>query len=71
MTRSEIKQFIQEMSALGDEWAESDVERCYGEDSLEDAIASRTSELNMYKGIFNTLRESGYDTSRINDPRIN
>lgn len=71
MTKSEIKEFIREMNALGDFWEPDDVERCYGDDSLEAAIESRTAELDSYKGIFETLRNAGYDTSGINDPRIN
>ncbi|WP_026523284.1 hypothetical protein [Butyrivibrio sp. MB2005] len=52
MNREEIDQFIEKMEEIGDVWEAEDVERVYGNDSLEDALDSRTSEVNLY---LNTL----------------
>ena len=43
MNKSEIDEFIEQMEELGDEWNEEQVERVYGDMSLEDAITKRRS----------------------------
>ena len=38
MTKAEIETFIERMEEIGDVWEEADVERVYGNQSLEDAL---------------------------------
>ncbi len=48
MNKIEIEEFIEQMEELGDEWDEEQVERVYGDMSLEDAINKRRSELGSF-----------------------
>ena len=52
MTTAEIQEFIEEMEAIGDVWEEADVERVYGNLTLEDAVADRKSSVGMLFDIF-------------------
>ena len=38
MTKAEIETFIERMEEIGDVWEEADVERVYGDRSLEDHL---------------------------------
>ena len=55
MTDAEIRTFIEDMEELNDIWEWDDVKRCYGNDTLEEALASRRAELNIMGGIYATL----------------
>ncbi len=48
MTKSEIQTFIEEMGYIGDEWTEEDVERCYGDFSLQQALNTRKAEVSQH-----------------------
>ena len=48
MTKSEIKTFIKEMQAIGDEWTPEQVEDVYGGSSLEEALDDRKSTLDIF-----------------------
>lgn len=48
MKKSEIKEFIEEMESIGDEWKEEDVERVYGDLSLDEALADRKGALGSF-----------------------
>lgn len=52
MTKIEIQTFIETMEEIGDIWTEEEVERAYGEDTLEEALANRSAEVNLF---LNTL----------------
>lgn len=51
MTKQEIHEFIDKMEEIGDVWEESDVERVYGEMTLEAALNDRRSVVDKYFGI--------------------
>lgn len=50
MNKSEMEIFIEEMSSIGDEWTLEQVEECYGDSTLEDALESRRSLVGMHLG---------------------
>ena len=43
MTKTEINEFIETMGEFGDEWTPEEVERVYGNTSLQDALDDRKS----------------------------
>ena len=51
MNKKEINQFIEEMEEIGDEWTPEQVERVYGEYSLEDALNDRKGSLDIFSDI--------------------
>lgn len=51
MNKKEIQIFIEEMGHLGDDWNKEDVERCYGKDTLGEALQSRRSEIAQFDSI--------------------
>ena len=55
MTSKEINQFINLMNENGDKWSPEDVERAYGESSLNDAIQDRVNDLNWFSGIIDKV----------------
>ena len=48
MTKKEVRIFVNEMSKIGDDWTEEQVEDVYGDCSLEDAIANRKASLDLF-----------------------
>lgn len=54
MTKAEIETFIERMEEIGDVWEEADVERVYGNQSLEDALNDRMGDM-MAFGILSAL----------------
>lgn len=48
MKKADIETFIDEMSSFGDEWSEDQVEDCYGDMSLDEALESRRSEVGLF-----------------------
>ncbi|SHJ65148.1 hypothetical protein [Pseudobutyrivibrio xylanivorans] len=51
MTQFEISQFIEKMEEIGDVWEASDVERVYGNKSLDEALADRMGDMNFMADI--------------------
>lgn len=51
MTKQEIHEFIDKMEEIGDVWEESDVDRVYGEMTLEAALNDRRSAVDKFFGI--------------------
>lgn len=47
MNKIEIQTFIEEMESIGDVWSEEEVQRCYGNISLSEAINIRKLEVNQ------------------------
>ena len=55
MTDAEIRTFIEDMEELNDIWEFDRVKEFYGDDTLEEALALRRSELNIMGNIYATL----------------
>ncbi len=55
MKKKDIDTFIEEMEPIGDVWEPEDVERVYGDYSLEDALASRKQDLGQFFGIIGLI----------------
>ena len=51
MTKNEINQFIEKMEEIGDIWEASDVERVYGNKTLNEAISDRMGDMNYMADI--------------------
>ena len=61
MRRDEIDSFIDAMGDFGDDWEPEDVERVYGNMSLEEALEDRRHDLLWLGGIIGTLFNAGED----------
>ena len=48
MTKAEINEFIETMGEIGDEWTPEEVERVYGNKSLQDALGDRKANLGKF-----------------------
>lgn len=55
MTKAEIETFIEHMEEIGDVWEEADVERVYGDRSLEDALNDRMGDMMAFGNIISTV----------------
>ena len=55
MNKYEINEFIEKMEELGDIWEPEDVERCYGDWPLQDALDDRRSDIMWFGGIIGTI----------------
>lgn len=55
MSKNEIEIFIEEMEMLGDVWEPADVERVYGDKSLDEALTERKSMLGDFGNIINMI----------------
>lgn len=55
MKKNEINTFIETMEELGDTWTPDQVEDVFGDDSLENAINSRKSQLGQLADIIGTV----------------
>ena len=55
MNKSEINIFIDEMKHIGDVWEPADVERVYGDKTLNEALADRKEALVEQAKIFNII----------------
>ncbi len=44
MTKTEVAEFIERMEEIGDVWEEDDVERVYGDRSLQEALNNRMGD---------------------------
>ena len=47
MTNTEINEFIERMEEIGDIWEPEDVQRVYGDGTLEEALQDRMSLMNQ------------------------
>ena len=59
MTKLEIATFIERMEEIGDVWEEADVERVYGDRSLEEALEDRMSDMMAFGNIIGTVINGG------------
>jgi hypothetical protein len=55
MNKNEIKEFIEKMEEINDIWTEEEVERVYGDRSLDDALQERMSVINQFANIIETV----------------
>ena len=55
MNRQEIDEFIEKMEEIGDEWDPEDVERVYGDDSLQDALDDRMGDMMQLGNVLGTV----------------
>ena len=55
MTKVEIETFIERMEEIGDVWDEADVERVYGDRSLEDTLNDRMGDMMAFGHIISTV----------------
>ena len=55
MRKDEINAFIEAMEDMGDDWEPEDVERVYGDKSLEEALEDRRGDINWLGGIIGHL----------------
>ena len=51
MTKAEIETFIERMEEIGDVWEMEDVERVYGDRTLEDALEDRMGDMMAFGNI--------------------
>ncbi len=51
MTRTEIETFIERMEEIGDVWETEDVERVYGDQTLDDALEDRMGDMMAFGNI--------------------
>ena len=58
MTKIEIETFIERMEEIGDVWEEADVERVYGDRSLEEALEDRMGDMMAFGSIISTVINS-------------
>ena len=55
MTKVEIETFIERMEEIGDVWEEADVERVYGDQSLQDALNDRMDDMMAFGNIISAV----------------
>ena len=55
MNKTEINIFIDEMKHIGDVWEPADVERVYGDKSLDEALADRKKAIDDLGNIFGII----------------
>ena len=55
MKENEINTFIERMEEIGDLWEPEDVERVYGDRSLEDALDDRMADMSAFASIIGTI----------------
>lgn len=58
MTKAEIDSFIEHMEEIGDVWNTADVERVYGNRTLEDALDERMNDMMAFANIIGTIINS-------------
>lgn len=58
-TKLEIATFIERMEEIGDVWEEADVERVYGDRSLEEALEDRMGDMMAFGNIIGTVINGG------------
>ena len=55
MTKIDIDTFIERMEEIGDVWEPEDVERVYGDRTLEDALEDRMGDMMAFGNIISTV----------------
>ena len=65
MKRIEISTFIEEMESIGDIWTEEQVEECYGNVTLAEALDTRKAEVGQFLSVLGKV--AIYTTSKEND----
>ena len=55
MTKIDIDTFIERMEEIGDVWEPEDVERVYGNRTLEDALEDRMGDMMAFGNIIATI----------------
>ena len=55
MNKTEINEFIEKMSEVGDVWEEEEVKRVYNDYSLQDALDDRLESISMFANIIETV----------------
>ena len=58
MTKAEINTFIEHSEEIGDVWDTADVERVYGNRTLEDALDDRMNDMMAFANIIGTIINS-------------
>ena len=58
MTKAEIDTFIEHREEIGDVWDTADVERVYGNRTLEDALDDRMNDMMAFANIIGTIINS-------------
>ena len=48
MNKNDIRTFIEEMEAIGDEWTPEQVEDVYGDSTLDEALGDRKSSIGTF-----------------------
>ena len=64
MNNAEINTFIKRMEEFGDFWEKKDVERVYGDVSLDDALQDRLNDLKWFKDILNKIVNGGNNSDK-------
>lgn len=59
LSEIEVNTFIERMEEIGDVWEPEDVQRVYGDMSLEEALADRMNDMNAFGNIINTILNGG------------
>lgn len=62
MDKTDITIFIEEMTAIGDEWTPEQVNDVYGDATLEEALADRKTSLSTFFDIIGKVINSDYFT---------
>lgn len=55
MKKQDIERFIEEMEELGDEWEPEDVERVYGDKTIEEALDDRKTSVSLFFDIISKI----------------
>ena len=55
MTKIDIDTFMERMEEIGDVWEPEDVERVYGDWTLEDALEDRMGDMMAFGNIISTI----------------
>lgn len=55
MDGHDINAFIEAMHDLGDDWEEEDVERVYGDKTLDEALSDRRNDIGFFANIMDIL----------------
>lgn len=55
MTKAEIEVFIERMEEIGDIWKAEDVERVYGNRTLDEALKDRMGDIYAFGNIIGTV----------------
>ena len=61
MNKMEINEFIESMEEMGDIWSAEEVERVYGDSTLDEAIDDRMSCLDIMGNIISTVINASND----------